>query len=153
MSTGGTTSLTDRLDLPPGFAGDLDEHPSVGAVVAAVLHAGGTAAAMRAGAIVVEEMAIVPIDAMEPTGRVTETELDEAYLRFKASGARVGIAITAGQLPPRELDRRHLLAPELRHGGIEALQHLADEVALAGDVTSALRALTDTSGHASPAAT
>lgn len=148
----GTTSLTDRLELPPGFGGDLDDHPSVGALVARLLDAGGAAATMRSGVIVVGEMAVVPIDAVEPTGRVSEAELDRAYLRFKESGARVGIAITDGQLPVRELERRHLLAPELRHGGIEALQRLSDEVALAGDVTAALRELTDTSGHASPIA-
>lgn len=144
-STGSTTALRNRLDLPPGVGDDVDDDPSVGELVAALLDASGTAATTRAGVIAVEGIAIVPIDAMDPTGRVTGPELDQAYLRFKASGAHRGIVITDGQLPLRELDRRQLLAPELRHGGTEALQRLADEVALGGDVTAALVELTGAS--------
>lgn len=147
---GTTTSITDRLDLPPSVAGGLADRTSVGGLVTALFHASGTPVTTYAGVSVVGDMAVVSIDAVEPTGRVTETELDEAYLRFKASGARHGIAITDGQLPPRELERRHLLAPELRHGGIEALQLLADDVALGGDITASLRELTSTSEHPSP---
>lgn len=138
VAAGPQRTVADRLDLPDEVSELLDADPSVGEVLEAMLGASGTSYARRDGAFVVGEVAVVPI---ESTGTVSDAQLNQAYLRFDATGARRGLALTGGHLPHQELRRRHALAPQLRHGGLDTLQRLADEVALQGDLAAALREL------------
>ena len=147
-SRGPTPPLKSRLDLPADIALRLGDDASVGDVVDALIRAAGVPFTSVHGAVVVDDAAIVPIDAIEVTGRIRDDQLDEGFRVFSATGARCGIALTDGQLPAREIERRHLLGSRLRHGGIEALQRLADEVALDRDVAGAVRDLA--ARHAAP---
>ncbi len=56
--------------------------------------------------------------------------LTDTFLKFQKSRASRAVAITAGHLGLREIERRQSLAPNLRYTGLSAVQRMADAVAV-----------------------
>ena len=78
------------------------------------------------------------------TGRpVVPKALSDLYLRFRSSGATDGVVICLRHLDPVDVRRRELLAPELRHEGVDAIQAMADAVARGEDPLISGRLLTE----------
>jgi hypothetical protein len=64
---------------------------------------------------------------------VTHDELNGAYLRLRASGARRGLVVTPGFLDLDDVRRREVPDPAVLHCGPEGIQRMADAVAAGAD--------------------
>lgn len=126
-----STPFAERYDLPPPVRERLrDPHEPVD-VVRAILEAAGRPATVSGPSVLTGEELLIVLPGHR--GVVTGDDLTQAYLRFEASRVPYGVAICLGYVDPDELRRREILAPSLRHVGHDAIQRMADAVALGGD--------------------
>ncbi|HXF72566.1 MAG TPA: hypothetical protein VNO79_08170 [Actinomycetota bacterium] len=98
----------------------------------AILEAAGIPHRVDRDLIVAGELAIVVV---EPDAGVVvgHDALNHAYLRIAGSGATWGLVIALGYVDPREVERREMAAPHVRHAGPDAVQRMADAAALGAD--------------------
>lgn len=123
-------SLSERFDLPPAVVSQLGPEPSLEDLLEAILRAAGHEPERDDDLLLVGETAVV---ALHGSGK---DAMNHAYRRYDASPALTGLAITIGYLSPQEVQRRELLAPDLRYVGPDAVQRMADAVALGADPLS-----------------
>lgn len=117
----------DRLALPAAVRGELPEAPSLAEVVAAILTAAGHHVDVDGDVVRAGDRAVVALEATDPDA------LSAAFLRYRASGARTGVVVSRRTVPASEVQRRELLAPDLRYARAGALQRMADALAVDGD--------------------
>lgn len=120
-------SLVERFDLPEDVVDRVSADPSLEELLEAILTAAGHDVTRDGDLLRIGETAVVALH-----GAGAEA-MNHAYRRYDASGALSGLAITVGYLSPREVERRELLAPDLRYVGPDAVQRMADAVALSAD--------------------
>lgn len=117
----------DRLALPTAVRGALPEDPSLAEVVSAILAAAGHDVDVDGDVVRAGDRAVVALEATDPDA------LSAAFLRYRASGARTGVVVSRRTVPASEVQRRELLAPDLRYARAGALQRMADALAVGGD--------------------
>lgn len=120
-------TMLERFDLPPVVADRLHDDADLVDVLAALLLAGGHDVDAADDLVKVGDTAVVVLH-----GSGAEA-MNHAYRRYDASGAQHGLAIGLGFLSPAEVRRRETLAPDLRYVGPEAVQRMADAVAVGAD--------------------
>lgn len=122
-------ALADRLDLPASVR-DRITHPDRAAdVVHAILLAAGRPSTVDGDLIRCGDVAIVVVDPRSDP----DAALTHGYLRVEATDARQGLVIRTGYVDPRVVRRREAAAPHVRHVGPDALQRMADAVAVGAD--------------------
>jgi len=124
--------LADCFTLPPELRSTLRNPDDPVELVAALLGHGGDAVSVdgsvvRRGATV---FIVLPFALAAP---VPPEALNHAYRVFERERARNGLVVTAGHMDPVDVRRRELLAPQLRHAGPDAIQRMADAVAVGLD--------------------
>lgn len=127
-------TIAETLDLPARVRALVEEPEDPADVVRAVLTAAGFDSRRDGDVVQVGEVAVValrPRPAAYPHDR-----LNHAYHLFESSGARSGIVIWFEHVDLLEVRRRELFAPEVRHAGPEAIQRMADAVAIGADPLS-----------------
>ena len=123
--------LAERYELPAAVTDRIQRPDDPVNVVRAILEAAGLPVRVDGEALVSgREAVIVPAVAGHS---VTKDLLTRAYLAFQRTGAAQGVVICLGHVSAAECRRRELLAPELRHAGPDAIQRMADAVALGGN--------------------
>ena len=128
---GRATRFADRFDLPPSVTGPLRDPDDPVEVVRAILDAAGLVATVSGSSVLTDDLLLIVVPGTR--GVVTREDLTHAYLRFDSGRAPRGVAICLGYVDPDELRRRELLAPTLGHVGQDAIQRMADAVALGAD--------------------
>ncbi len=123
--------LADAFDLPPAVRASIREPQDIVDVVRAILEAGRQPVQVQGDVLVVGDEAVVVVQ--PSTSHTMQEAQSRAFLGFKKTGATRGVVITVGFLDPAEARRRELLAPELGHVGPEAVQRMADAVAVGAD--------------------
>lgn len=126
-----STPFAERYDLAPTVRQRLRDPDDPVDVVRAIVEAAGRPATVDGPSVLTGDDVLIVLSGHR--GVVTGGDLTQAYLRFEASGAPYGVAICLGYVDPDELRRREILAPNLRHAGHDAIQRMADAVALGGD--------------------
>lgn len=125
-------AFADAFALPDAVRARLNDPGNPTAVVAAVLDVAGVTHRAEPGIVVAGDTALVLIG--DGSGHtVTRDDLSSGFLRFESAGVPRGVAICLGYVNPQELHRRELLAPALKHAGPEAIQRMADALALGGN--------------------
>lgn len=125
------TAFADRYDLSPSIREQVRDPDDPVEVVRAVIEASGRPATVSGPSVLTGEELLIVVPGHR--GVVTGDHLTQSYLLFDASRAPQGVAICLGYVDPDELRRREILAPTLRHTGHEAIQRMADAVALGAD--------------------
>lgn len=125
------TAFAERYDLPPDVRDRLRDVDDPADVVRAILEAAGRPATVSGPSVLTDEELLIVVPGHR--GVVTGEDLTQAYLRFETSHAPRGVAICLGYVDPDELRRREILTPNLRHTGHDAIQRMADAVALGAD--------------------
>lgn len=125
------TDFADRYDLSTSIREQVRDPDDPVEVVRAIIAASGRPATVSGPSVLTDGDLLIVVPGHR--GVVTGDHLTQAYLLFDASRARRGIAICLGYVDPDELRRREILAPNLRHTGHEAIQRMADAVALGAD--------------------
>jgi len=124
--------IADRFDLPPEVNARLRQRDDAVELVRAILDEAGLAPSVDDDVVLVADRAIVVVPEAG-FGTSASGLLNHAFVRFRASGARSGFVISLGFMDPTEVRRRELFEPALIHLGPEALQRMADAVALGAD--------------------
>lgn len=125
------TDFADHYDLSPSILDQVRDADDPVEVLRAIIESSGRPATVSGPSVLTGEELLIVVPGHR--GVVTGDHLTQAYLRFDASRAPRGVAICLGYVDPDELRRREILAPNLRHTGHEAIQRMADAVALGGD--------------------
>lgn len=126
-----STPFAERHDLPPAVREGLRDPDDPVDVLRAIVEAAGRPATVSGPSVLTGEVLLIVLPGYR--GVVTGDDLTHAYLRFEASRAPYGVAICLGYVDPDDLRRREILAPNLRHVTHDAIQRMADAVALGGD--------------------
>ena len=125
-------TLLDRFDLPPSVRDRVRSPDDPADLLRAVLEAAGIPHRLDRDLVLAGDTAIAVV---EPDAGVVvgHDALNHAYLRIAASGAARGLVIALGYVDPREVERREMAAPQVRHAGPDAIQRMADAAALGAD--------------------
>lgn len=121
--------IADRLDLPAEVRRRVERPDHVVDVVRAILEAGGRPAEVRGDLVVSGDLAVAVVDARTDPERA----LTHGYLRIQEAGVARGMVVRLGHVDPRVIRRREASAPHVRHVATDALQRMADAVAVGAD--------------------
>ena len=99
-------------------------------LIRAILVAGGTTLEVDRDLIVTDDLAIVVVP--DPTDRASEA-LNHAFLRCQEARRPQGLVIRLGWVNAEELRHREAAAPWVRHVDSDAIQRMADAVAVGAD--------------------
>jgi len=121
--------LADRLDLPLMVRAAIHDPDRPADVLRAILEVSGRDVQMEGDLLVTDDVAIVVVDAHRDADRA----LTHGYLRIQATSAPRGIVLRLGHVDPLVVRRREAAAPHVRHVTIDALQRMADAVAVGAD--------------------
>ena len=124
--------LIDHFDLPESVRTRIDDPDDPIDLVRAILGAAGVPCEIDGDLIRGGESTLVILRA---SGDIVigREALNHAYLRVVGSGAQRGSVIGLGYMDPREVKRREMMAPQVLHAGPDAIQRMADAVALGAD--------------------
>lgn len=125
----GRHALADRLTLPSSVRTVLRSPESPADVVRALLEASGRSVEARGDLVVADAFAIAIADVRDDAERA----LARAHLRLAGSGAPRGLIVVLGFADPAHVRRRELANPRVRHVDLDALQRMADAVAVGLD--------------------
>lgn len=124
--------IADRFDLPDRISSRLADRDDPVELVRAIMDAADLAPVVDDDVVLVGDRAIILL--AEPGFAASSTAiLNHAFIRFRASQARSAFAISFGFLDPIEVTRREIFEPALVHLGPDAVQRMADAVALGAD--------------------
>lgn len=127
-----TGELADRYLLPAPAVAELQQRDDGTELVRAVLTAAGRGPTPEQGGLRVGDVLVIVLGDAHGRG-LSPRDLSRAYLHFQSSGARRGLVILLGYVPPAEIRRRESLAPQLHYTGPDAIQRMADAAALGAD--------------------
>jgi hypothetical protein len=121
--------FADRLELPDPVRERVADPDRATDVVRAILEAAGRAVHVDGDLVTSGDLAVVVVD---PRGH-TERALNHGFLRIQATDASQGMIVRLGYVDPALTRRREAAAPHVRHVGPEAIQRMADAVAVGAD--------------------
>jgi hypothetical protein len=119
----------ERFELPDRVLSQLDDRDHPAELIRAILHAAGRPAERHGELVLTEDVAFVTVSMS--TG--ADEALTRAFLRVQNSGMPHGIVVRLGYADPRLVQRRDLAAPNVRYTDAEAIQRMADALALGAD--------------------
>lgn len=124
--------LADHFELPDVVRARMRDPRDPVDVLRSILEAGGSPAEVDGN--VVRSRGTVFVVVRSVYGRaVLPALLSEAYLRVRETGADGGYVLSFGFMDPEDVRRRESFAPSIRHVGVEAVQRMADAVAVGAD--------------------
>lgn len=123
-------AFADRLELPPAVEAQLRSRDDPVEAVRAILAAAGHDVDVDRDLIKVGDLAIVI--AADVLDRPTEA-LNHAFMRCQEARVPQGLVIRLGWVNAEELRHREALAPWVRHVDGDAIQRMADAVAVGAD--------------------
>ena len=118
-----------RFELPDEVRDRISDPDHPAAVVAALLTAAGRPVERRGDLVLSGDLAI----AVALVDGGSAAALTRAFLRVSDTGAPRAIVIRLGYVDPFEVQRRQAAAPDVRHVDSDAIQRMADAVALGAD--------------------
>ncbi len=121
--------LADRLDLPADLRGRIEDADDGTAIVHAILEAGGRQVQRDGDLLRTDDVAVAVVDVHADADRA----LTHGFLRIQATDAARGLVIRLGYADPSTVRRREAAAAHVRHAGPDALQRMADAVAVGAD--------------------
>jgi hypothetical protein len=122
--------FADRFVLPdPVRAAVRDPHRAIDVVVA-ILEVAGRPVDRQGDVVVSEDTAVAVVPHL---AHGMEDALTRAFLHLRDTAAPRGVVIRLGYVDPEEIRRREAAAPDIRHVTADAIQRMADAVALGGD--------------------
>ncbi|MFA9429309.1 hypothetical protein [Egicoccus sp. AB-alg2] len=121
--------LADRLELSPAIRSRVREPDRVTDVLRAILEAGGRTVQVDGDLLMTDDVAIAVVDARQEPERA----LTHGFLRIQSTSAPRGIVVRLGHVDPSVVRRREAAAPHVRHVAVDALQRMADAVAVGAD--------------------
>lgn len=123
--------LAEVLDLPERVVAHVTDPEDPADIVQAILTASGATVERDDDVIRSDGHVFVVIDGH---GRaILGDALSRAYLHFERTRAKRGYVVLLGFVDPAELSRRQALAPQLTYVGRDAIQRMADAVAIGAD--------------------
>ncbi|MBI4261755.1 MAG: hypothetical protein HY658_14465 [Actinobacteria bacterium] len=123
--------LVERFDLPVPVRSAIGHPDDPVELVRAILSAGGHRPEVRGDLLLVGGVAVFVCPTT--SGRIPREELDHAYLRVVEAAVPRGLVVGFGLIDPVDARRREALAPQVLHAGPDAVQRMADAVALGED--------------------
>jgi hypothetical protein len=99
-------------------------------LVAAILRTAGRPAERQGALVVSDDVAIAIVPHLS---HGMDDALTRAFMHIRDTSATRGIVIRLGYVSPDEIRRREAAAPDVRHVTADAIQRMADAVALGGD--------------------
>jgi hypothetical protein len=122
--------FADRFVLPDRVRSAVQDPERATDVVAAILEVAGRPVDRQGDVLVSGETALAVVPQL-PHG--IEDALTRAFMHIRDTGAARGVVIRLGYVDPDEIRRREAAAPDVRHVTADAIQRMADAVALGGD--------------------
>jgi hypothetical protein len=122
--------FADRFDLGPAIRDRIRDPESPTDVIRAVLAAGGHSPTVDRDLIRVGETAVVVIPDVRDGAKEA---INHAYLRYKETDAQHAILIRLGYVAPDIVRRHDAATPDVRHASSDAVQRMADAVAIGAD--------------------
>jgi hypothetical protein len=124
--------LAGHFELPARVTDRITNDEDPVEIVRAIIDASGTPIDVNGNIFRRGDRVLIVLHTPIHTGVDAET-LNAAFLRFQSTGARRGVVLTAGTWHVHDVRRREVLAPSLLHAGPEAIQRMADAVAMGAD--------------------
>jgi hypothetical protein len=122
--------FADRFVLPDAVRGTIRDPERAIDVVAAILEVAGRPVDRQGDVVVSDDVAVAIVPHL---AHGTEEALTRAFMHLRDTGAARGVVIRLGYVDPNEIRRREAAAPDVRHVTADAIQRMADAVALGGD--------------------
>lgn len=122
--------FAQRFDLDDRVRREIRDPDGPVEVVRALLVAGGHDPEVSGDLLVTGDVAIV---VLPDPGHALDEALSRAFLRIRSARVPRGIVLHLGWVNPEALHRREVAAPDVRHVGTEAVQRMADAVAVGAD--------------------
>jgi hypothetical protein len=124
--------LADRFDLPEPVRARLRHRDDPVDLVRAILEGGGIRAEVRDDVLLAGDRAVAVVGA-SGGGFADPRALNHAYLRLAEATVLEKLVLSLRVLEPVDARRRAALAPDVRYAGPEAVQRMADAVAVGED--------------------
>lgn len=122
-------AFADRLDLPARIRERVADPDRATDVIRAILEAAGREVHVDGDLVTSGDLVVAVVD---PRGDA-ERALNHGFLRIEATDAAQGMIVRLGYVDPALTRRREAAAPHVRHVGPEAIQRMADAVAVGAD--------------------
>jgi hypothetical protein len=122
-------TFSERFELPAAVRAALVDRDHPAELIRALLQAGGHPAERHGELVRTGDLAFVTVS----TRGGADEALTRAFLRIRNSGARHGIVVRLGYADPDLVKRRDRAAPDIRFTDVEAIQRMADAVAVGAD--------------------
>jgi hypothetical protein len=122
--------FADRFVLPDRVRAAVRDADRPTDVLAAILEVAGHAVDRQGDVVVTGDTAIAVVPNLR---HGMEDALTRAFMHIRDTEASRGIVIRLGYCDPEEIHRREAAAPAVRHVSADAIQRMADAVALGGD--------------------
>jgi hypothetical protein len=122
--------FADRFALPEAVRAAVRDADRPTDVLAAILEVAGRPVDRQGDVVVSGDTAIALVP---PLRHGVEDALARAFMHIRDTEATRGIVIRLGYVDPVEIRRREAAAPDVRHVTADAIQRMADAVALGGD--------------------
>jgi hypothetical protein len=124
--------LSELLELPSHISRRLEDSDDPVEIVRALLEETDPSVSVDDEVVQSGTRAVVVVRAHigDP---VTPAMLNRAYVRFRQSGASVGVVLSPGIMPLAEIRRREMFDPALLHAGLDGMQRMVDAAALGAD--------------------
>ncbi|HEX9888320.1 MAG TPA: hypothetical protein VGA69_02495 [Nitriliruptorales bacterium] len=129
--------LAETFDLPDAVLAHVTDPRDPLDLVDAVLTAAGHATERSSDLVRTGDHVFIVVDGH---GRaILGDTLSRAYLKFSETRAKHGYVVVMGFADRSDLDRREALAPQVAYVGRDAIQRMADAVAVGADPLSFVR--------------
>lgn len=123
--------FSDRFELAASVLELITDPDDPVDVVRAILDAGARKVEPCGDLLRAGDLALVVLRTRH--GAVPPGALDHAFLLIEQSGATRGLVVSPGMLPWSDIRRREISAPHVVHVGPDAIQRMADAVAVGAD--------------------
>lgn len=124
--------VADRYELSTEIRALLADPDDPVDVVRAILEAGGREVSVAGDLLRIGACAIVVVPS-HGSELASEDALNHAFRRIQESRAERGVVLSLGPLRMEDVRRREMLAPHVLHTGPDAIQRMADAVAVGAD--------------------
>jgi hypothetical protein len=122
--------FADRFTVTPEIRAAVRDPERPIDLVAAILEAAGRPVERQGDVVVSGDTAIAVVPHLS---HGMEDALTRAFMHLRDTATTRGIVIRLGWVSPEEIRRREAAAPDVRHVTADAIQRMADAVALGGD--------------------
>jgi hypothetical protein len=122
--------FADRFVLPDAVRAAVRDPDRAIDVVAAILEVAGRPIERQGDVVVSDDTAVAVVPHL---AHGMDDALTRAFLHLRDTAAPRGVVVRLGYVDPAEIRRREAAAPDIRHVTADAIQRMADAVALGGD--------------------